>query len=284
MAVLYSVPTQDFLQKTLDAALNTGVTASATLNNMTGVQNLPGIFIVDRVNTNDVETPSKREVIAYTATSGVTVTTLTRGLAGTSDQDHAVGAIVEFAADVVWAQSIYDALSNLVVPSTQAVDLTKVVTPGGTQTLTNKTLTAPIISTISNTGTVTLPTTTDTLVGKATTDTLTNKRITSRVQSVSDAATITPDADANDCVDITAIAQAFTIANPTGTPTNFQKLIIRIKDNGTARAITFGSSYVAGGTSLPTTTVLSKILNLGFIYNTANSLNKWQLVASSQEA
>jgi len=47
------------------------------------------------------------------------------------------------------------------------------------QTLTNKTLTAPIISTISNTGTVTLPTSTDTLVGRATTDTLTNKTLTS---------------------------------------------------------------------------------------------------------
>lgn len=43
------------------------------------------------------------------------------------------------------------------------------------QTLTNKTLTTPIISSISNTGTLTLPTSTDTLVGKATTDTLTNK-------------------------------------------------------------------------------------------------------------
>lgn len=48
-----------------------------------------------------------------------------------------------------------------------------------TQTLTNKTLTAPIISTISNTGTLTLPTSTDTLVGRATTDTLTNKTLTS---------------------------------------------------------------------------------------------------------
>lgn len=48
-----------------------------------------------------------------------------------------------------------------------------------TQTLTNKTLTAPVISTISNTGTLTLPTSTDTLVGKATTDTLTNKTLTS---------------------------------------------------------------------------------------------------------
>ena len=44
-----------------------------------------------------------------------------------------------------------------------------------TQTLTNKTLTAPVISSISNTGTLTLPTSTDTLVGRATTDTLTNK-------------------------------------------------------------------------------------------------------------
>lgn len=50
-----------------------------------------------------------------------------------------------------------------------------------TQTLTNKTLTAPVISTISNTGTVTLPTATDTLVGRATTDTLTNKTLTSPV-------------------------------------------------------------------------------------------------------
>lgn len=47
------------------------------------------------------------------------------------------------------------------------------------QTLTNKTLTAPIISTISNTGTLTLPTSTDTLVGRDTTDTLTNKTLTS---------------------------------------------------------------------------------------------------------
>ena len=54
-----------------------------------------------------------------------------------------------------------------------------VVTLTGTQTLTNKTLTAPVISTIVNTGTLTLPTSTDTLVGRATTDTLTNKTLTS---------------------------------------------------------------------------------------------------------
>ena len=63
---------------------------------------------------------------------------------------------------------------------TVAIDST-VATLTGTQTLTNKTLTTPVISSISNTGTLTLPTSTDTLVGRATTDTLTNKTLTSPV-------------------------------------------------------------------------------------------------------
>ena len=49
------------------------------------------------------------------------------------------------------------------------------------ETLTNKTLTTPVIASISNTGTLTLPTDTDTLVGRATTDTLTNKTLSSAV-------------------------------------------------------------------------------------------------------
>lgn len=65
---------------------------------------------------------------------------------------------------------------------TIAIDST-VVTLSGSQTLTNKTLTSPVISSISNTGTLTLPTSTDTLVGRATTDTLTNKTLTSPVIS-----------------------------------------------------------------------------------------------------
>jgi hypothetical protein len=54
-------------------------------------------------------------------------------------------------------------------------------TLAGTETFTNKTLTSPVIATIVNTGTLTLPTSTDTLVGRATTDTLTNKTITGAV-------------------------------------------------------------------------------------------------------
>lgn len=59
------------------------------------------------------------------------------------------------------------------------------VLTSGAQTLANKTLTLPVISQISNTGTLTLPTSTDTLVGRATTDTLSNK-------TFSDTVTITP--------------------------------------------------------------------------------------------
>ncbi len=61
---------------------------------------------------------------------------------------------------------------------TLAIDNT-VTTLTGSQTLTNKTLTTPVIAQISNTGTLTLPTSSDTLVGRATTDTLTNKTLTS---------------------------------------------------------------------------------------------------------
>lgn len=53
-----------------------------------------------------------------------------------------------------------------------------------TDTLTNKTLTAPVISSISNSGTVTLPSSTDTLVGRATTDTLTNKSISGGTNTI----------------------------------------------------------------------------------------------------
>ena len=59
-------------------------------------------------------------------------------------------------------------------------DSTGTVTLNNTiQTLTNKTLTAPTISTIINGGTVTIPSGTDTLVARTSTDTLTNKTLTS---------------------------------------------------------------------------------------------------------
>lgn len=63
---------------------------------------------------------------------------------------------------------------------TIAIDST-VVTLAGSQTLTNKTLTTPVISSISNSGTVTIPTGTVTLATLTGTETLTNKTLTNVV-------------------------------------------------------------------------------------------------------
>ena len=90
----------------------------------------------------------------------------------------------------------------------------------GIQTLTNKTLTAPTISTITNTGTLTLPTSTDTLVGRATTDTLTNKTLTSPTINTPKIGTSINDTTGNEVIKITATGSAvneLTIANGAST-------------------------------------------------------------------
>lgn len=66
---------------------------------------------------------------------------------------------------------------------TASIDTNVVATLTGTQTLTNKTLTSPVISSITNSGTLTLPTGTDNLVSRNSTDTLTNKTISNLVLS-----------------------------------------------------------------------------------------------------
>ncbi len=114
------------------------------------------------------------------------------------------------------------------------------------------------------------------------TNTLTNKRITTRVGTVTDAATITPTADSVDMYTVTALGQAATIAAPSGTPTNGQKLILRFLDNGTARALTWNAIYAVIGVTLPTTTVLSKYIYVGCIYNTASS--KWDVLAVNTQS
>ena len=102
-----------------------------------------------------------------------------------------------------------------------------------------------------------------------------------RVQTVASSATVTP-VSTNDIVTITAQAVGLTLSNPTGTFVEGQALMIRIKDNGTARTIAFGTSYRAIGVTLPTTTVISKTLYLGVIYNSTDA--KFDIVGLNQEA
>lgn len=104
------------------------------------------------------------------------------------------------------------------------------------------------------------------------------------VQAVASAATFTPVAGVagDDAGVITALAVNLTIAAPTGTPVQMQPLILRIKDNGTARTLTWNAIFRAIGVTLPTTTVISKTLYVGFLYNATDS--KWDCVLVRQEA
>lgn len=80
---------------------------------------------------------------------------------------------------------------------------------------------------------------------------------------------------------ITAQAVALSFGTTGGTEVDGNRLIIRVKDNGTARAI----SYVAGNyrsldstnLPLPTTTAIGKWLYMGFVYNGTDAI--WDLVS-----
>lgn len=97
--------------------------------------------------------------------------------------------------------------------------------------------------------------------------------------------TITPTAGTTNQYTVTALASGATITTPSGSTIDGQRLVIRIKDNGTARALawtTTSGAYRAVGVTLPTTTVVSKTLYVGCIYNSLDTF--WDVIAIAQEA
>jgi hypothetical protein len=140
---------------------------------------------------------------------------------------------------------------------TLAIDST-VATLTGTQTLTNKTLTAPVIATISNSGTVTLPTGSETLVGRATTDTLTNKTLTAPTinsPKLNGSTTVTTTGAELNILDGDTSASSVVIVDADQ---------IILNDNGTMKqlAVTRLDTYVSGTTAtLTNKTLTSPVLN-----------------------
>jgi len=142
--------------------------------------------------------------------------------------------------------------------------------------ITNETGTGSLV--FSNTPTFTTP-----ILGNATATTLT-ARILPRVLTIVSNANPAVNTDLYDAVSITALATgiASMTTNLTGSPNNFDKLLFRIKDDGTTRTIAWGASFVAMGTPLPSATVAGKILTVGFIYDSI--LAKWGCVVTAQQA
>jgi hypothetical protein len=76
---------------------------------------------------------------------------------------------------------------------------------------------------------------------------------------------------------VTALATSASVEAPSGTPEDAGTLMIRIKDNGTARALTFNAAYSGFAEALPTTTIAGKTMYIGFIYNATSE--KWELMS-----
>ena len=135
--------------------------------------------------------------------------------------------------------------------------------------------------TITTTGTIAIDSTVATLSG---TQTLTNKRINPRVSSTTSTATLTVNSDSFDQAVLTAQAVALSVAAPTGTPVNGQKLTLRFKDNATAQTISWtitSGGFRVIGCTLPTTTVISKVVYIGCIYNSDETF--WDVVSVGQQ-
>jgi hypothetical protein len=96
-----------------------------------------------------------------------------------------------------------------------------------------------------------------------------------RVQTVTSSATVTA-ISTNDIVTITAQAVGLTLANPTGAFAEGQSLIFRIKDNGTARSIAYGTNFREIGVTAPIITVANNTLYIGCIYNSTD--NKFDII------
>jgi len=155
---------------------------------------------------------------------------------------------------------------------------------------------SPTLATITTTGNIELGNASDTTLSRSaagvlavegvvipsisSTNTLTNKRVTKRTGTTTSSATPTINTDNVDFYSLTAQAADITsfTTNLSGTPTEGQTLWIAITGTG-ARAITWGSSFEASTVALPTTTVSTNRLDVGFVWNTVTS--KWRIIATA---
>jgi len=97
--------------------------------------------------------------------------------------------------------------------------------------------------------------------------------------------TLTPNGDTTDVFNAFGLTGTITVATPSGTPVDGQRLMLRFEDNGTGRGITWtgtSGAYRAVGVTLPTTTVASKVTYVGCVYNSTDIF--WDVIAVATQA
>ena len=134
------------------------------------------------------------------------------------------------------------------------------MTLGLAQTITGvKTFsTAPVISSITNTGTLTLPTSTDTLVGRSTTDTLSNKSLVTTSCSLVDGSDVTKKISFSSSGSTTSTTLTISVQQATSQTLNIPAI------SGTDTIVTLGlAQTITGVKTFSAAPVISSITNTG---------------------
>ena len=285
---------------TLSTGIGTGTGDTITLSSVSGLPTDTAITLTfDRVDSSGIGTAIKLERIKGII-SGGNFTAYVRAIDGTTEQAHTAGAVIEMVWNADdWNNSVDAFLTQHTQSGTHgAITATSAAIVGNvTASTINVGASAAIVGNVTasaiNVGASTAVTGVldeDTMSSNSAVKLATQQSIKAYVDTprILSATSYTTDTGTSLNIDnldqfiVTAQAGALLFNAPSGTPKNGQKFIIRIKDDATARALTWNAIFRAMGTALPSTTVLSKTKYLGFIYNSTNT--KWDLVASADEA
>jgi hypothetical protein len=129
---------------------------------------------------------------------------------------------------------------------------------------------------------ISIPVATDTMAVLAAAQTLLAKRITPRQVAMADATSVTPTSDTADINTFvsTQAGGTLTVNAPSGTPTDGQKLILRLKSTN-AQTYSFNATYAfSTSVTAPTTLAAGKTDYIGLLWNATNT--KWDVVSVDQ--
>ena len=239
------------------------------------------------INVGEVVAPDLAEKIKVISTMS------TNGAVGIKDEGTSItGGVktINFVGATVTATNSGDDVTVNVSAGTGTVTSVAATVPSflsvaGSPITTSGTLTITLSGTalpIANGGTGATTLAGASIATYTGTETLTNKRIDPRVASAASASSLTPSIATADIYAYTALAAGLTINAPTGTPLDGDKLMFRLLDNGTSRALTWNATFTVIGVTLPTTTTASKTTYVGCIYNANNT--RWDVIAVTTQA
>ncbi len=269
---------------TLNATVVTSsLTSVGTLTNLTVTNPISGSVTGNAATATALQTARTINGVSFDGTANITVTAAAGTLTGTTLNSAvvtssltSVGTLLNLTVTNTITGSVSGSSGSFTGALSGDVTGTQSATAISNTVVTSKLLTGFT----SGAGTVTGTDSILTAINKLNGNIALKLSIAPRIQSVTTTTSLTPTSN-DDLVIVTALAGTMTINNPTGTPAHGQKMILRIKDNGTSRTISYGSQYRAFGTALPTSTTISKTLYIGFIYNSTDT--RWDMVATTVE-